>query len=97
MNSHVTMRLSQTLALELHASVIYNWHNRFMNTVMILTKIIWLQRGSIQLKNVGPLVKVDNKLLWLILAVVKVLTGKLIDRLIYWRHRQSWKALAIYT
>jgi len=79
MNSHVTMQLSQTLALELLASVIYSWHNRFMNTVMILTKIIWLQRDLIQLKNVGPLVKVDNKLLWLILAVVKVLTGKLIE------------------
>ena len=79
MNFHVTMQLSQTHVLELLANVIYNWHNRFMNTVMISTKIIWLQRDSIQLKNARPHGKVVNKLLLLILAVVKVLTGKLIE------------------
>ena len=46
---------------------------------MISTKIIWLQRDSIQLKNARPHGKVVNKLLLLILAVVKVLTGKLIE------------------
>ena len=79
MNFHVTMQLSQTHVLELLANVIYNWHNRFMNTVMISTKIIWLQRDSIQLKNARLHGKVVNKLLLLTLAVVKVLTGKLIE------------------
>ena len=73
------MQLSQTHVLELLANVIYNWRNRFMNTVMISTKIIWLQRDLIQLKNARPHGKVVNKLLLLILAVVKVLTGKLIE------------------
>ena len=72
------MQLSQTHVLELLANVIYNWRNRFMNTVMISTKIIWLQRDSIQLKNARLHEKVVNKLLLLILAVVKVPTGKLI-------------------
>ena len=73
------MQLSQTHVLELLANVIYNWHNRFMNTVMISIKIIWLQRDSIQLKNARLHAKVVNKLLLLTLAVVKVLTGKLIE------------------
>ena len=78
MNFHVIMRPSQILALELLASVIYNWHNRFMSSVMISTKIIWLQKDLIQLKNARLPVKVVNKLRLLILAVVKALTGKLI-------------------
>ena len=45
---------------------------------MISTKIIWLQKDLIQLKNARLPVKVVNKLRLLILAVVKALTGKLI-------------------
>ena len=83
MNFHVIMRPSQILALELLASVIYNWHNRFMSSVMISTKIIWLQKDLIQLKNARLLVKVVNKLLLLTLVVVKALTGKLIKTELY--------------
>ena len=75
MNSRVNMQLSQILVLELHVSVIYNWHNRFMNTVTISIKIIWLQKDLILPKNARPRVKVANKLLSLIRAVVIVPTG----------------------
>ena len=57
------MQHNRTLALELLASVTCNWRNLYMNTVMILIKIIWRQKDLIQLKNAELLVKVDNKLL----------------------------------
>ena len=91
MNSRVNMQLSQILVLELHVSVIYNWHNRFMNTVTISIKIIWLQKDLILPKNARPRVKVANKLLSLIRAVVIVPTG------IFTKPRYNFKGFVLFS